>query len=325
LQGLPDKTAMSPASRPGSGALIVADWGTSRLRARLVNADGDTVAESESDDGINALTGSHETAFEVLVRDWPDVPAILAGMVGSAQGWREVPYVAAPATPAALAAGALRFASSTGRAVAIIPGVMVRSAARDGDVMRGEETQIVGLLDREPGFAGIAILPGTHCKWVRIADRTIGDFQTFLSGEMFELLSRQSFLRHSVAEGGGDFADKEDFAIGVRRTGSEGLPFLAAVFSVRARQLLTGVRREDNLAYLSGVVIGGEIAAAMSAGWLTQDTDLRIVGAASLQRLYRRAFDILGRRAEALDGASLATSGLLDLARRIGLIPEAKR
>jgi 2-dehydro-3-deoxygalactonokinase len=321
---LPDKTAMPPDSSLQSGALIVADWGTSRLRARLVSPDGAVLAEAESGDGINALSGGHEGAFQSLVAHWPNRPAILAGMVGSAQGWREAPQIEAPVTAGALASHVLRFTTRGGRTVVIVPGIKVRSAARDGDLMRGEETQIVGLLDREPQFSGIAILPGTHSKWVRVANGAIGDFQTFLTGEMFDLLARHSFLRHSVAEGG-ELADKQDFAIGVRRTGAEGLPFLAAIFSVRARQILNGVKREDNLAYLSGVVIGGEIAAATAAGWLADETELRIIGAHSLQRLYRHALDILGRRSAALDGDQLATAGLIHLARRVGLITEASR
>src|SRR5581483_10049550 len=103
--------------------------------------------EAESDQGIGALSGRHEETFERLVADWPKVPAILAGMIGSRQGWREAPYAECPADAAALAAKALRFTSGEGRAVAIIPGVMLRDAQRDGDVIRGEETQIVGLLE----------------------------------------------------------------------------------------------------------------------------------------------------------------------------------
>ena len=315
---------MSPESNLRSGALIVADWGTSRLRARLVTVAGDVIAERQSNDGINARAGNHEAAFEALVKDWPKVPAILGGMVGSAQGWREAAQIEIPVTAETLARGVTGFVTASGRTVAIIPGIKLRSAARDGDLIRGEETQIVGLLDVEPSFSGIAILPGTHSKWVKVANGTIGDFQTFLSGEMFELLARHSFLRHSVAEGGGDLAAKEDFAVGVRRTGREGLPFLAAIFSVRARQILDGVAREDNLAYLSGLVIGAEITEAGEAGWTAPEADLCIIGAETLQRLYQRAFDILDRPARGLDGDVLATAGLVAIARRTGLVAGGK-
>jgi 2-dehydro-3-deoxygalactonokinase len=310
-----------------TGALIAVDWGTSRLRAMLIGLDGRVLTEAESDDGIGALKpGDHEGAFARLVADWPNVPAIIAGMVGSRQGWREAVYVSCPATPETIAGGILRFESAAGRPLAIVPGVMVRSPDRDGDVIRGEETQIVGLLAREPKFDGVVILPGTHSKWATVSGGAVADFQTYLTGEMFGLLAHQSFLRHSVKEGGKDLSTLPDFELGIRRTVIEGLPFLAAIFSVRARQLLDGTAPEDNLAYLSGLVIGGEIAAARDTGRLWQGRALRIVGSRSLARAYARAFDIAGYEAEALDGADLVVAGLLRLARIADLFPaEAPR
>jgi 2-dehydro-3-deoxygalactonokinase len=310
-------------SSPGSfasGALILGDWGTTRLRLRLATAEGRIIGEAESGDGINTVpAGAHEAAFEKLVFDWPAVPAIMSGMVGSRQGWREAPYVPTPATPADLAGQLVHFSGNV-RPVTIVPGLVRRASDGAGDVIRGEETQIVGLLARDPAFTGIAILPGTHSKWAHIATGGIAGFQTFLTGEMFDLLARHSFLRHSVAEAAGDISARPDFTLGVRRTAVEGVPFLAAIFSVRTRQLLDGVAREDNLAYLSGLVIGGEIAAANAAGWLPKGRELRIIGTRSLARAYLRAFEIVGVRADALDGAGLVTAGLLHLARAAGLI-----
>lgn len=303
-----------------TGQLIGVDWGTSRLRAMLIGADSRVLAEAESSDGIGAINGGHEQAFERLVADWPTVPTVMAGMVGSRQGWREAAYLPCPATATELAAEVLRFDTAKGRPVAIVPGLMVRSPDRDGDVIRGEETQIVGLLDREADFAGIAILPGTHSKWATIENGAIVDFQTFLTGEIFDLLARHSFLRHSVAESGGDLSAEPDFTLAVRRTAEEGLPFLAAIFSVRVRQLLDGVSPADNLAYLSGLVIGGEIAAARASGRLTPGMALRIVGTKSLAKAYRRAFAILGYDTEALDGKDMATAGLVHIARSIGFL-----
>jgi 2-dehydro-3-deoxygalactonokinase len=303
-----------------AGALIAVDWGTSRLRALLLASDGRVIEERDSDDGIGSLSGGHEEAFERLVLGWPMASAIMAGMVGSRQGWREAPYVSLPATVPALAAKLDRFVTDRGRSVAIVPGVMLRSNRRDGDVIRGEETQIIGLLDREPGFAGVAILPGTHSKWVSVANGAITDFQTYLTGEMFDLLAHRSFLRHSVGGDDASLSERPGFALGIKRTAAEGLPFLAAVFSVRARALLDQVDPADNLAYLSGLVIGGEIAAA-AAGGSDRNAEIRIIGAKSLARAYARAFDLLGRKTGSLDGTELVTAGLVHLARAIGLIP----
>ena len=308
-------TALSDIS---TGTLIAVDWGTSRLRAMLVDAEGRILAEAASDEGIGATAGGHEATFERLVAEWPKVPAIMAGMVGSRQGWREAAYVPCPASPRAIAEKLLRFETSAGRPIAIVPGLMVRSPERDGDVIRGEETQVVGLIDREPDFAGIAILPGTHSKWVRVVAGVVTDFQTFLTGEMFDLLAHHSFLRHSVADGGGDLSAAPDFALAVKRVAEEGLPFLGAIFSVRARQILNGVNPTDNRAYLSGLVIGGELAAAWEIGLLSSSHSLQVIGTHSLARAYGCALTILGYEAAMHDGQDLVLRGLIRLARASG-------
>ncbi len=314
------------ADDTSGGVLVAIDWGTSNVRARLVDGDGAVLAEARSDDGIAKLAaGEHAAAFERLVAAWPQVPAIMAGMIGSRQGWREAAYLPCPAATGALADAIVRFTTAGGRPIAIVPGVMLVSPLRDGDVMRGEETQIVGLTDGEPDFAGVAVMPGTHSKWVSIADGTIRDFQTVMTGELFDLFAHKSFLRHSVAQETGDLAAAPDFALGVRRTVSEGLPFLAALFSVRARALLADAKPDDNLAYLSGLIIGGEIAAAEASGRLAAGTALRVIGSKSLGRAYARALAIAGRDARVLDGDALALAGLVHLARAIAFLPPATR
>ncbi len=306
-----------------AGALIAVDWGTSHVRARLTDGAGAVLAEARSDDGIATLTqGEHEPAFARLTAGWPKVPAIMAGMIGSRQGWREAAYLPCPAATDALVQAIVRFSSASGRPIAIVPGVMLTSPSRDGDVMRGEETQIVGLIDGEADFDGTAVMPGTHSKWVTVAGGTIHDFQTVMTGELFDLIAHKSFLRHSVAQGGGDdLTASPDFALGVRRTVGEGLPFLAALFSVRARALIADVRPDDNLAYLSGLIIGGEIAAAEASGRLNPGVALRIVGSPSLGRAYAQALAIAGHEAHVLDGDAMALAGLVHLARAIDFLP----
>lgn len=303
-------------------ALIAVDWGTSRLRAWLVDSHGSVLDEAASEEGIGRLDGGHERVFEALVSRWPAVPALLAGMIGSRQGWREAPYVPCPATSADIAAKVIRFETGAGRSVAIVPGLVVGTG--DGDVIRGEETQIVGLADTEPSFAGTLIMPGTHSKWVSIDRGTIAGFQTFMTGELFELLSHKSFLRHSVAESGADLSASPEFTRAVERTTAEALPFLAGLFPVRARQLLGRVQPEDNLAYLSGLVIGGEIAAARATGRLGGGAAVRIVGSKSLARAYTRALSVAGYASEPLDGSALAIAGLLHIARTVGFLPREK-
>jgi 2-dehydro-3-deoxygalactonokinase len=324
----PDSTA---ARLPAAGLraeglsaarLIAVDWGTSRLRAWLVDAAGRSLATASSDQGIGSLSGGHEQVFEKLVASWPKLPAIMAGMVGSRQGWHEAAYLPCPATAADIGGQLKRFTATSGRAIAIVPGLAVPSESRDGDVIRGEETQLIGLVGREPGFTGAVVLPGTHSKWARLADGAIADFQTFMTGELFELLSEKSFLRHSVAAGSADLSELPDFSLAVRRTVTEGLPFLGALFSVRARQLLAGVSRENNLAYLSGLIIGGELAAARAMGALRGGAAIRIVAAPALVRAYSKALAIAGLAAQERDGSELALAGLMQLARAANLLDQ---
>ncbi len=312
------------ASPHNAAKIIAVDWGTSRLRAWLVNAAGAPLDTVSSSDGIGSLNGDHEAVFERLVGSWPKVPAIMAGMVGSRQGWREAAYLSCPAAAADIGGQLMRFTSAAGREIAIVPGIAVRSSRRDGDVIRGEETQMIGLASAEPGFTGTVILPGTHSKWARLDRGTIADFQTFMTGELFELLSEKSFLRHSVAAGAGDLSDRADFALAVKRTANDGLPFLGALFSVRARQLLAGVERADNLAYLSGLIIGGEIAAARAMGSLAGDAEIRIIASPALVRAYSKALAVAGLKAEARDGSELVLAGLTRLARTAGLLEQSK-
>ena len=301
-------------------ALIAVDWGTSRLRARLLAGDGATLAEAKSEEGIGQNDGNHEAIFERLAGAWPAVPAIMAGMVGSRQGWREVAYVPCPATPDQIARAVLRFTTANGRPVAIVPGVRLAAPERDGDVMRGEETKVIGIIEREPDFDGVCIMPGTHPKWARIDKGAIVSFQTFISGELFELMSRKSFLRHSVADGAADLAAEADFALGVERTARRGLPFVAALFSVRARQLLGAADKASNLAYLSGLIVGGEMAAAEAMSLLLRGAPLCIAGAPGLARVYQTALSILGHEASVLDGDALVFAGLTHMARAIGFL-----
>jgi 2-dehydro-3-deoxygalactonokinase len=293
-----------------SAKLIAVDWGTTRLRARLLDATGAILAEAISDKGIGPLNGSgHETAFESLVAPWPAVPAIMTGMVGSRQGWREAAYVPCPADATGIAAALTRFTTSTGREVAIIPGLSVGKS----NVMRGEETQIVGLTHAEPGFTGTAILPGTHSKWARMHGGAAVEFASFISGELFALLAKQSLLRHSVSDPDkiGDVSASPAFRAGVEEV--RAVPFPATLFPVRARQLLTDTKPDANLAHLSGLVIGGEIAAATTMG-LARGA-LRIVAAGPLARAYGVALDVFGLSAEMRDGDAMALAGLVRIAR----------
>ncbi|WP_304615335.1 2-dehydro-3-deoxygalactonokinase [Paracoccus sp. (in: a-proteobacteria)] len=281
---------------------IAADWGTTNLR--LWAMAGDRVVESrQSDQGMAGLApDAFAPVLAGATQGWPDVPVIACGMVGSRQGWIEAPYapVPCPARPRMVTA------PSAGRPVYVICGVRQDQPA---DVMRGEETQIAGLLAVHPDFDGIACLPGTHSKWVRISAGEICHFKTFLTGELFGLLAGQSVLRHSLA---GEGCDSAGFAAAVDQAMSRPAQGYAGLFQIRAETLLAGLAPASARARLSGTLIGWELAAA-KPWWLGHQ--VTIIGAPALSALYAQALRAQGAPVTQV-GAEEATLAGLNAARK---------
>lgn len=251
----------TPAARPD---WVAVDWGTTRLRAWAMS--GETVLDRrDSADGMGRLSpDGFEPALLALIGDWlgrGPLPVLACGMVGARQGWTEAPYVSVPCTPPR--DGVPAPALDPRLDVKILPGV---SQARPADVMRGEETQVAGFLAREPKFDGILCLPGTHTKWVHVSAAEIVSFRSFMTGEMFDLLTRQSVLRFSVAEGW----DAAAFLAGVADGMGRPAGFAAELFTLRAGDLLGDPAAGVARARLSGLLIGLELAAARPY-WLGQD------------------------------------------------------
>src|SRR3954452_1066551 len=174
---------------------IAADWGTTNLRVWGLSSDGAVVCAASSANGMSKLepSGFEPALLELIggwLRDNTTILVIACGMVGARQGWVEVPYQRAPCAP--LASGQIVYATTRDPRlrVAILAGVS--QTEPHADVMRGEETQIAGFLSERPDYDGVVRLPGTHTKWVRIHDGEIIRFQTFMTGELFELLRAHS-------------------------------------------------------------------------------------------------------------------------------------
>lgn len=164
--------------------MIGLDWGTTNLRAALLDPDGNLLDERQDESGVGVLDQvGFEKRFETLTRDWPFVPALAAGMVGSRQGWREAQYLPCPTGMDDLADALTRFEHQR-RTVAIVPGLKMATETHH-DVMRGEETQIAGFLSFEPTFDGTLVLPGTHSKWVQLKGGIVERFVTYMTGDMF--------------------------------------------------------------------------------------------------------------------------------------------
>lgn len=282
---------------------IAVDWGTSNLRAWAMRGKA-VLAEAQSEDGMGRLArDDFEPALLRLIGDWlgPGVmPVVACGMVGSRQGWQEAPYRAVPC--AALQAGVLQQVKTQDPRISfgIAPGLKQQSPA---DVMRGEETQIAGAASLLGSFDGVFCLPGTHSKWVAMQGPDVARFRTFMTGEMFALLSEQSVLRHGMAEGWQDAA----FAQAVSDAIAAPEEAMAGLFSLRAEGLLAGLAPEAARARLSGLLIGAEISAARPF-W--QGKEVALIGASRLAGLYARALAAQRILVRQLDGTSCTVAGL---------------
>lgn len=284
---------------------IAVDWGTTHLRAWAIGKDGSLRATASSDAGMGKLSrDGFEPALLDLVKDWlgsGPTPILACGMVGAKQGWQEAPYASVPAKPVELTPMRVTAASDHRLEVFIVPGL---SQATPPNVMRGEETQIAGFLALEPDFDGVLCLPGTHTKWVHLSAGEVVSFQTAMTGELFDLLSRHSVLRHTV---GSDTLDPEAFAEAVSDTLSRPERLAQGLFSIRADATLNGTVASVSRARLSGALIGAELAATRPY-WLGQQ--VVVAGAPALADLYARALAGQGVSARALDAGPLTLAGL---------------
>lgn len=286
---------------------IAVDWGTSNLRAWAMGADGRVLAQAESDEGMGKLAPEgFEAALLRLITPWlaGNPPVLACGMVGSRQGWREAPYRAVPCTPLDRAALIAAPTTDPRLNVTIAPGLMQADPA---DVMRGEETQIAGALRLLPGYDGVLCLPGTHSKWAHISAGEVVSFQTFMTGELFALLSTASVLRHGMQGSGWDEA-AFDTAVTDALSRPERLG--ARLFSLRAQGLIAGLTPDAARARLSGLLIGMELAAARPY-WLGQRVTL--IGAEKLSTAYARALAAQGVTAGRLSVTDCTLAGLASL------------
>ncbi|MEN9411183.1 MAG: hypothetical protein RL216_3157 [Pseudomonadota bacterium] len=284
---------------------IAVDWGTTNLRAFAMGRDG-VLAQATSEDGMGRLDrDGFEPALLRLIGPWLTDGAVTevvaCGMVGSRQGWHEAPYRAvpcAPLDPASLVTAPTRDARIR---VRLVPGL---KQALPADVMRGEETQIAGALALLPGFDGVVCLPGTHSKWAHLSAGEVVSFQTFMTGEMFALLSQASVLRHGMQ---GEGWDDAAFDAGVSDALSRPERIGAKLFGIRAEGLIAGLPAAAARARLSGLLIGMELAAARPY-WLGQA--VAIVGSEGISASYARALKGLGVEARLVKGGEAVLAGL---------------
>lgn len=262
------------------------------------------LAQAVSDRGMSTLTPpDYESVLISLVSDWLGdgvTEVLIAGMAGARQGWVEAPYATVPCPP--VGPGGVTAPTTDPRlSVRIIPGLCQSAPA---DVMRGEEVQIAGYLALNPDFDGVLCLPGTHSKWVEVSAGEVISFRTFMTGELFALLSKQSVLRHSV----GDGWDAAAFEAAVAEAQSHPETLARALFGLRAESLLADLGKPAATARLSGTLIGAELAAARPY-WLGRPVAL--IGATTLADIYAAALHLQGLTVDRADVTAMTLAGII--------------
>jgi 2-dehydro-3-deoxygalactonokinase len=315
--------------------ILSCDWGTSSFRLRLVDVRGQSVLGEVLDPDGNAALHDRwlarqgqepdsrldfyyrhlQTQIDRLARQVPvplaGVPVVLSGMASSSVGMLELPYAPLPFAGDGSQAVVKRVPAGPGRAHEV---VMISGVASERDVMRGEETQLVGLLEKLPTVAAngeaVFIFPGTHSKHMHVRGGSLVNFQTFMTGELFQVLTQHSILKDSVevpVRQGTDSAEMVGFRAGIGQSGEAGL--LPSLFTVRTNRLLGNWPKNQNFFYLSGLLIGTELRS------LLQQSDLPIIlgSGSNVFDLYRQGLEELGLLprtmlvpAELMDHAAIA-------------------
>ena len=281
--------------------MIGVDWGTTSFRAFRIARDG-TIRDRRV--ALRGLLNVPDNRFADTLREeigpWlaaGEQHVLLAGMIGSRQGWKEAPYLSCPAGAADVADCLVDIEFDWGQ-VKLVPGLSAADEAGVAEVMRGEETQVFGVLGAM-GDSALACLPGTHSKWVRVEHGRIIRFTTHMTGEAFSALRGHTILGRMMREGP---QNGEPFDDGVHRSREPG-GLLHHIFGARSLVLAGRLAETDAQAYLSGILIGHEVRAALAA---EQGQVVHTIGAPELTILYARAISAYGGYPERHDGEAAA-------------------
>ncbi|RVU42037.1 2-dehydro-3-deoxygalactonokinase [Rheinheimera riviphila] len=289
---------------------IAVDWGTSHLRAYLCQIQCDQQAQVGlqvvlQDQAAGPGVGKRNTDFAQTLQqaiapwlaEFGNLPVLLAGQIGSSIGWHETAYLPCPIVPQQILGNGFKF-SYAEMQLTILPGLCCRLASQQFDVMRGEELQILGFLQLNPQFRQgehLLCLPGTHTKWVLLRDGVIEYFKTAMTGELYDLLSRHSVLIQQPCPpeqlDWTAFTQGSDFTL----TADAG-NLVHGLFSVRTRQLFGGENSVQACSYLSGMLIGSDVRAALHAtDWqLNADSSVVVIGGYPLLDCFSRVLQAVG-------------------------------
>ncbi|NTJ41477.1 2-dehydro-3-deoxygalactonokinase [Agrobacterium larrymoorei] len=292
-------------------AFVAVDWGTTSFRLWLISKSGEVLGERRSSEGMTTAmrTGFAEVlASHLSALSAPSgLPVVVCGMAGARQGWVEAGYVDVPANLSRVLEAATRVPHQQDD-VRILPGLAQRTEDAP-DVMRGEETQLLGALsDNYRSGHQLVCMPGTHSKWVRVQDFSVTGFSTFMTGELFEVISKHSILSHAIAEAGNFAGDLPSFRNAVADAYRNPQMATNRFFTLRSGQLLHGLSATDAKARLSGTLIGLEIAGAHTSA--PKESAVILIGSGGLGELYKAAFDTLSIEFTTIDADDAVRRGL---------------
>ena len=297
--------------------LIGIDWGTSNCRGYLLSPDGEILEQTSSARGIASVQdGEFPSVLEGLCGPWlssyPDARLLLSGMIGSRQGWVEAPYCPCPCDLDTIHQHAVALPGQRLKGY-VLPGLSGSGLSGAPDVIRGEETQVVGLAELQPGLTGTICLPGTHSKWVSLKDNCIEGFSTFLTGELFAALCAHTLLGRLMTS---ESDVPEAFMLGLKQSAAAG-GLLHQVFSARTRCLVGNLGGDDVKSYLSGIVIGSELRAVAEQGYL--EDEVHLIGGNDAAQNYAEGLRAMGAKVKVWSGESVTVAGLSGLGRLLGL------
>jgi 2-dehydro-3-deoxygalactonokinase len=300
------------------------DWGTSSFRLWLIDEDGTVLGERRSSEG---MTTAASTGFAQVLQSHlsalfapDDIPVIVCGMAGARQGWVEAGYIDTPTLLSAILTGAVSVPGQK-RDVRILPGLAQRSKQAP-DVMRGEETQLLGAIAADAHGEQIVCMPGTHSKWVRVVDGAVTGFSTFMTGELFDVITKHSILSHAVTGAEAMPADAAALEAAVKAAFDQPALATSLIFGARAGQLLHGLTAVGAQARISGTLIGAEIAGGLLN--VGKGTAITLVASGRLQTLYESAFHILSLPYQTIDADAAVRRGLSAAAKAIWLNDERR-
>ncbi|MFY0681677.1 MAG: 2-dehydro-3-deoxygalactonokinase [Thalassovita sp.] len=296
-------------------ALIGLDWGTSSLRALLIDTVGNVVDVISTPQGIMHVEGrDFDAVFHDLIGGWlaeKALPVVASGMITSRNGWVETPYAQVPAGKDELAGALVEFTTSKGIEIHFVTGMTTEHGGAP-DVMRGEETQIIGAAAMGLGD-GMYVMPGTHSKWLTVKDGAIDDYKTYMTGEMFGVIKDHTILGTLM---NGEATDDAGFRIGVKEGFSAGPDLLHNLFHVRTMPLFGKISEERTADYLSGMLIGAEIA----SGVREFEGDLvTIVARGDLADRYEVALEIAGMKSRRAP-ENIVARGHFEIAKSAGML-----